>query len=124
MTRAGPPRRRPMATPPQQRAAVRRRLRAVRHGLRLTAVADAADVAQRPREVRLLPNAELESAVAQVPVITGRPTHAVVEAAVAERGWAIFRETGVDSAASFGELRAALFGEMEMQSYKTGVVRA
>ena len=46
------------------------------------------------------------------------------ETALAERGWAIFRETGVDSAESFGELRATLFGEMEMQSYKTGVVRA
>ena len=78
---------------------------------------------QQQPQVQLLPNAEVGSAIESVPIFVGRPTNEAVEQALTDRGWAVFRDTGVVSAEDFGGLRGMLFGDMEMQSYKTGVVR-
>ena len=99
---------------------LRERLRALQ-----TAVSSASSSSSSSRQprVQLLPNAEADSAIESVPVFLGKPTREAVEGALKERGWAVFRDTGVESAEDFGSFRGVLFEDMEVQSYKTGVVR-
>ena len=105
----------------------RRLLSVARHVCSCRDTPCAAAAAGEQPTLRQLPNAEHGSEISSVPVFFGKPTREAAEASLAEHGFALFRPGsasvgGVGSAEDFGELRSQLFGDMEMQSYKTGVV--